>query len=77
VRKVYVRVVLPDEEMSLAMVGLIEALGTAGLILVHANDFDGGAVLDLPAVDWVEAARLRRNLEAWHVSATVVRTAGS
>jgi hypothetical protein len=77
VSKVYVRVVLPDEDVSLATVGLIETLGAAGLILVRANDLDGGAVLDLPAADWVEAERLRQNLEAWHVSATVVRTVRS
>jgi hypothetical protein len=69
---VYVRVVLPDDEMTNGTAGLIETLGVAGLILVRANALDGGAVVDIPAQDVIEALKLRRGLEAWHVDATLV-----
>ncbi len=72
-----VRVVLADDDMTTAMVGIIETLGAAGLIEVSANDFDGGAVFDIPAEDAAAAEKLRRNLEAWHLDARLVPGKGS
>jgi hypothetical protein len=74
--EVCVRVVLLEDGMSSSMVALVESLGVAGLVRVHENDFDGGAVLDIPAADRVEAERLRRNLDAWRVIASIVPTEG-
>ncbi len=74
--EVGVRVELFEDAMSSHMVALIETLGVAGLVQVHKNDFDGGAVLDIPADSLVEAERLRRNLDVWRVVASILPTKG-